>query len=554
MADVSIYEGSSTNEIRVPYFCISVGKKYSLTPVPPRYIKSVNVKRLKNQTSAEYSINIVAPISAFSTGSDDLTLILTSIISQSDTGEVDGEKYNKIDFIYGWRNGAQTRVSEALVTTFKFDYVEDNQFINYTIGGVCSNIYPNVFSTAIYSSQNEKIGDSNDMLGTITEFYEGGTQLSIIIEKLAKYIFPDYTVSVEHTDKSYDISTDIHTVLGLSTKLDGAKVTMFEYLKMLVNGCRVWEPSSTSQIESNTGKYFGDLPVVTLNGKTYTLNTNEKINDKSIINMLTYNPSGSSEYVYPFESLTADNIAHRVYAESPNNSRRAGKETGVGVYLDGKLVYLSLIDSSNSNITNKPKSFVEGSYGNQYKLRIDPFKKILRVSSSITSGPKVYNISNNRFNDEVISFSVSSDGIAAISGAMAVTKDNEITLDVDSGGTVVSNNNMGGLVAITENKTKQLEKYYVNTIAERISTYTSEAQMTLIGSASTVNADIVDTCIRVLPTINGGETFWCGDYMIDSIEDTVNSDGFETKYVLSFGKSKFMESFDEKVNNAGTDQ
>lgn len=544
MADVSIYEGISTNEIRVPYFCISVGKKYSLTPVPPRYIKSVNVKRLKNQTAAEYSINIVAPISAFSTGSDDLTLILTSIIAQSDTGAVNAEEFNQIDFMYGWRNGAQIRVSEALVTTFKFEYVEDNQFINYTIGGVCSNIYPNVFSTAIYSSQNEKIGETNDTLGTITEFYEGGTQLSIIIEKLAKYIFPDYTVSVEHTDKSYDISTDIHTILGLSTKLDGATVTMFEYLKMLVNGCRVWEPSVDNNDTFKGMSFFGDFPTFTVDGKTYSVYQDSTTLNNDYINSLKYNPAGSSEYVYPFEGILASDIIHN----------DADSTDSVSINLNGEKFSLLVQEVNSSELTSTPQSFIGGSYGNQYKMRIDPFKKILRVSSSITSGPKVYNISNNRFNDEVISFSVSSDGIAAISGAMAVTSEKQITLDVESGGTVVSNNNMGGLVAITENKTKQLEKYYVNTIAERISTYTSEAQMTLIGSVSTVYADIVDTCIRVLPTINGGETFWCGDYMIDSIEDTVNSDGFETKYVLSFGKSKFMESFDEKVNNAGTDQ
>lgn len=554
MANVEVFAVDNTG-VKVPYFSIKTGK-FDLTPVPPKYIKSINLKRLKNETSAEYSINLIAPISTFTAGDDSLSLVLTYLLSQNNL-TTNPDDLQCIDFEYGWRNGAKIKVSGAVIAKFNFDYVNDNQFITYSISGTCEKINHLLYSTNVSKAQNLALNESYTIdanaaiesgmsslevlnflqLGNISKFSDDCNKASQIIEKIAKYIFKDYTISVDHSDKSYDSNEEVATALCLSNKPStGGTLTLFEYFKSLIAACKEYGAEKT---ESSGRTFYNGLPSVVINGETFVLSPDD--NSQDTINKYTYDPKGSSEYTYPFEK----DSYMVVYTGGPRGETENPEDY---TYKD-----IKLSDGSVVKVISAGNTKIAGSYGASFKLFIDPFKKIIKVSPKLDSVIQTFLISNNSKNNEVLDFSVSSDGVAAISAAMGITAtDEQLGIDVGSGGALVSSTNLGGLVPVSKSNLSNLYNYYSHSLAETISTYTSKANMTIWGSAFSVSATITDTAIRIIPTVNGGETFWCGDYMIESIEDTVDESGFKTKFTLSFGKSMFNDTFDTQVANAGT--
>lgn len=544
MANVEVFAMDNTG-IRVPYFSIKVGK-HNLTPVPPKYIKSVKVSRLRDEVSATFEIHLLAPVNVFTTGDDALTLVLSTLLAQQNMS-ADQDENIKIDFVYGWYHGAKIKVNGAIVSTFDFNYADDDQFISYVIGGTCAKINSKIFSTKIYNAQNLVLDDSDDikLLGNITEFSENCTKASNIIENIAKYIFDDYTISVDHSDKEYSAGEEVHKALGISSKPDGSSTTLYEYFKLLIRSCKEWDATAET-IDSTIKKdvsFYNDYPTVNINGEDYVAST-DMYNDKSVIQALKYDPFGSSEYVYPFDNINLDKDVTN-FSDNRDVKYKLVKVNDTWLKFEP-------VDSSLISVKDVVH-ITRGSFGESFKLYIDPLKKILKVSPKLSDNVQTFNISNTNSKNEVLEFSVSSNGIKAISGVLGVLQSGETTsLDVVSGGTLVSTTNLGGLVPVSKANLEGLYDTFINSVAETVSSYTSAASLKLYGSAFTVSASLADTCLRILPTVNGGETFWCGDYMIDGITDIVDENGFISEFSLAFGKSKFNDTFDKKVANAGT--
>ena len=69
MANIETFSNSSNSSVKVPYFSISFGN-FNLTPVPPKYIKSVSVKRYEDDNAGTFEINLVMPLATFEKNSN----------------------------------------------------------------------------------------------------------------------------------------------------------------------------------------------------------------------------------------------------------------------------------------------------------------------------------------------------------------------------------------------------------------------------------------------------------------------------------------------------
>ena len=517
--------------VREPYFSISLAD-YNLTPVPPKYINSINVTRLANGASGNYTIQLTAPTSTFSVGSDSLTLVLTTLLAQSQTANEDEKP--RLNFVYGWKNGAQCIATGAIVDKFDFSYSNEGTIITYTIGGPVQEIRPNTYSTDIYNRVNTVASNDIEELGNITKLTDSENQLSKLIERIAKYLFPGYTIDVDHSDRTYSGEQNLNSsAFNVSIKPDGASQTLLEYFERLVRACKEWKPNDNPK----TVITYGDKFVYEKDGVKY-ISYDE--------NVPKYDPNGTSNVDYPFNSVS-------VVSTGTAEGRRGKLDTVTLKLEDGSEVKFTEMQQQHLG-TETVINELGGEYGNNFDVVYDHGKKHIKISPNCQGeNIKSYVISNNSKSNEVISFNISSAGIAATSAIMGqINSGATYSVDVSSGLSIGSTTNLGGLVPLSQIDLEQLYESYQNSLAETISSHTSEGSLVVYGSQFTVDLDIVSTQIRILPLINGGETFWCGDYTIMGITDSVDSSGYTTTLTVKFAKSKFSEDFNNATYNQGT--
>ena len=515
----STYFAVESFGVRTPYFSISAGG-YNLTPIPPKYIKSLSVTRLKDGAAGTFSISLVAPIHTFSKGSDSLSLILTYLLTKSQLAKPD-EK-TRCTILYGWTNGAKVLLKDAAISSFNFSYAEDNTFVSYSISGAVEETVPFLFSTNIYNRQNTIMNDSSDELGDIVTLNESNNwQVSNIIEKIAKYIYPGYTILVDKCDRSFKPADgkaiEVSTALSFSTNTDGSTVTLQQYFDKLIGSCKEWKPTGY-KIEKKTDN----------NSSGYGIS---EFNSAQLL-------GSNGEYL---PNVTA--------GESYEATRPIGTRGNVSKYTvsGDALLNTALI---------MPENFIaieQGESGSNYTISYDVQKKYIKISPyNSDADTKTFIIDNNHPTHEVLSFSISSDGIPATGALMAIDSGKTESIEVSSGLSIASSTNLGGAVPISNLKLEALYDAYSSKLAEIISSNTSKATLKIWGSVFSVQANLAETKIQVYPLINSGETFWCGKYNIFGITDSVDENGFTTEFSLKFDKSKFSEDYNKATDKQGT--
>ena len=547
--------------VDVPYLAISVGS-YSLTPIPPKYIKSIQVTRISNSAVSEnsnqtskFTINLVNSVNTFNFGDDKLTFILSYLMSEMSNTD----STTSISMVYGWTNGVKMHVKNGVVSSFdsNFDLDSNDSIVNYTISGACS--YACVESMQKYMSNDIKIsvkdiysqsditnrnleddldgdgritmtdytklynafersedayitlsGSSFTSLSSLRKFGYNEYRWSNMIEVLAKYIFGDYYdhIEVEHTDRVYDSNYNLNNA-NIFSNLNLSSMTLGQVLMAMINNCYKWLADEDPPELKKSGNY------VKLNGQSYIVFENNSV--------FADNPLGSSRIT----SVSMLNMQNVKYSDDGQSlTFTAGGKNYFGV-----------------------KYVTHGTNGDQYQISIDDVNSRIRIGTNLESSViNTYTISNNNKNSDVLSFSISSNGIPAIAAINAAKSGSSATIKVDDGQILISNSDTGGMVALDDIKMDAFVSKFKNELADSIANNTSAATLTVLGSNRSCRLGLTDV-IRVIPQINGGDTFWCGDYNIMSITDTVDESGYRISFGLTFNKSKMHSDFNAASKN-----
>lgn len=544
--------------VDVPYLAISING-YSLTPIPPKYIKSIQVTRISSSAASEnsnqtskFTINLVNSVNTFNFGNDNLTFMLSLLMSEMSNTD----STTNISMIYGWTNGVKMHVKDGVVSSFdsNFGLDSNDSIINYTISGACSyacvesmqkymltsktnitmyteNDLKELESRWIFNRYSKKYDLNND--GTIdnsdyemiTNAIKNGPDFtnlaslrlfgiteyrwSRMIEVLANYIFGDYYkhIEVEHSDRIYDSNYNLNNA-NIFANLDLSNMTLGQVLMAMIKNCYKWNtPDSSIKSTSNS---------VNLNGTNYVIYEQNSIFDLS-------NPLGNKKIT----SAAMLNMKNIKYSDDKQSV----------TFNVGDKQYIGL------------KSITNGYEGDQYQISIDDVNSRIRIGTNLESSViDTYTISNNNRNSDVLSFSISSTGIPAIAAINSAKSGASVTIKVDDGQILVSNTDTGGMVALDDIKMQSFVSKFKNELTDSIANNTSAASLTVLGSNRSCKLGLTDV-IRVIPQINGGDTFWCGDYNIMSITDTVDESGYKITFGLTFNKSKMHSDFDAAAKN-----
>lgn len=544
--------------VDVPYLAISING-YNLTPVPPKYIKSIQVTRFSSSAASEnssqtskFTINLVNSVNTFNFGNDNLTFMLSLLMSEMSNTD----STTNINMVYGWTNGVKMHVKDGVVSSFdsSFGLDSNDSIVNYTISGACSyacvesmqkymltsktnmtmyteNDLKELESRWIFNRYSKKYDLNDD--GTIdnsdyemiTNAIKNGPDFtnlaslrlfgiteyrwSNMIEVLAKYVFGDYYkhIEVEHSDRIYDSNYNLNNA-NIFANLDLSNMTLGQVLMAMIRNCYKWnEPDANIKKANNS---------VTLNGINYVVYETNAAFD---------NPLGVSK-----------NGNWLPYAILMKNLKYSDDNHSITFDIDGKQYF-------------GVKSITNGYEGDQYQISIDDVNSRIRIGTNLESSViETYTISNNNRNSDVLSFNISSTGIPAIAAINSAKSGASVSIKVDDGQIIIANADTGGMVALDDTKMQSFVSKFKNELADSIANNTSAASLTVLGSSRSCKLGLTDV-IRVIPQINGGDTFWCGDYNIMSITDTVDESGYKITFGLTFNKSKMHSDFDEAAKN-----
>lgn len=544
--------------VDVPYLAISING-YNLTPVPPKYIKSIQVTRVSSSAASEnssqtskFTINLVNSVNTFNFGNDNLTFMLSLLMSEMSNTD----STTNINMVYGWTNGVKMYVKDGVVSAFdsNFGLDSNDSIINYTISGACSyacvesmqkymltsktnitiytesdlkelesrwifNRYSKKYDLnddgAIDNSDYEMItnaiknGPDFTNLASLRLFRLNEYRWSNMIEVLANYVFGDYYkyIDVEHSDRVYDSNYNLNNA-NIFSNLDLSNMTLGQVLMAMIRNCYKWTEQDPS-IKSTSNS-------VNLNGTNYVIYEQTSFFDVS-------NPLGNKK-ITSAAMLNMKNIK----------------------YSDDKQ---SVMFTANDKQYVGLKSITNGYEGDQYQISIDDVNSRIRIGTNLESSViETYTISNNNRNSDVLSFSISSTGIPAIAAINSAKSGASVSIKVDDGQILIANADTGGMVALDDTKMQSFVSKFKNELADSIANNTSAASLTVLGSNRSCKLGLTDV-IRVIPQINGGDTFWCGDYNIMSITDTVDESGYKITFGLTFNKSKMHSDFDAAAKN-----
>ena len=626
MANIETFSNSSNSSVKVPYFSISFGN-FNLTPVPPKYIKSVSVKRYEDDNAGTFEINLVMPLATFEKNSvsskTNFTTVLSTMIAASQNFDDDTAK---MTFYYGWQHGAGCIVKDAVISTFEYGISLDasnNSVISYKIGGAATKITNRMFEKHFYtiSDASSVLNEINKITNIVDDESSGSdNNVPTTLDENAKLelikILNDPCLRLSYPNG--------FTVTYRSSPRDNkeATYTYWDITKSNASGIRIKYADSVSftpyRVSNNLDQFSSNIPIPENMSPTYdnlgrfvppnSTNLNSSVLNNSAANSIlpdvanfTIDATAKDTNSNSIESQT--NTASSVYkltsitnsAIDYSASQRALLSASYGTsfrisyfverlakYLYGDVyanievehsdhlydintefddiynIILGIKNIDTSYVTlkellNKLVSLCytedtqdeSGSNKSYYQIKFDYTHNggtvWIGVNNVKDLDPKVYIISNNYKTEDVISFSVDSNGLPGYASIMKVLNTSNAGVEASSGLCFVTKTDTGGKVPLDRASADTMSRSFLSKVAGDISQNTSSANITLFGSNATINTTIGKTTLRIMPLLNGGETLWCGDYIVKEIHDEVNSQGYITTLVLTFDKSKFYD-------------
>lgn len=535
----NVFSGTASS-VRTPYLAVSIGG-YNLSPIPPKYIKSLNVVRTKEDSAGTFKLDLVSPVSAFDKStSSGFSLVLAYLFALSLNAS--NENQEKINILYGWQGGNKTYIRDGLVTScdISLDSSSGN-ILNFSVSGTTPTIFKNCFEKNFYQISQfaaSKNKADTDFKTSITSFGPGRRRLSDIIQILANYLYSDmYKVSVDHVDKQYNDGVMISSISSFKG-IDMKSITLNEYLNKLISACKEYVKTEVKYTKDTLSK-----PSIVVNGKYYVLDSLVKLNDTVLLTS-----SVPTDIFAKYEILTG---RQNNWTTSLTEKNEIGEVVGwvEGITVKTKLGTYRFREAIPQDL--KTNSITDGTNGKEYKITFcknaaNGEKPLLKIGiNSPKQEMTTYVVNNNDKTSDVISFSVSSNGIAATAAISSLDSGSTAAVDVRNGQSLVASTDLGGLIPLNALDMNTLFEKFSTTLSDKISTDTSKGQLVVVGSYKSSSVDLTDV-IRVYPKINNGETFWCGDYDVFSITDDVDSSGFKTTFDISFNTSKYSKDFDEK--------
>lgn len=537
------------------YIGVTIGKT-KLNTIPPKYIESFSVDKYTSDSegAATFRLNLVAPVSSFDTTSaDSFTFLLTNLISKSvlssvvsDSGAVRSVS-SSMSVTYGWLGGNAYTLPDATITGCTLDMGDDTNSVKYTVTGVASKI---LFNGTLKNFRAIDTKMSDEMFDNLLKFPDGkDKKLSYIIEEVAKFLYGDsYNIVVDHNDRVYDESERSKLIASFSsTTLDKSSMTLFKYLDKLIESCSVASPyivEGATDLSGNSLNKDLNLPTICVNGVWYKLDQHGGRRGYSYSSYV-YDPNGSPETNYPFDDI---------------NLSEAVSDIDNGVISvqgdDNKLyVFEQMSIDEQRQIKNNTITGGVSKHFNKYLSRYATGGKYtLKITAEAPEDVKVvFVISNNNRNSNIVNFSISTDTLAAISAMSAIKdgKNSTSTVDSQSGLSIVSTTDLGGLSASSVEGTSILQKEFLLALVKNVSNMVSEAQLTVFATPTTCSIESTDI-VRVVPTINNGNTYFVGDYLITKITDTIDSGGFKTQFTLKFKESELYDSLQTEIEKQKT--
>lgn len=508
--------------------------EFRLLEVPNKYIKSFEVQVFKdekdNKIAARYNnlktcvskwtLDLSVPINTFDFNGDNFTAKLLTAAAKSYTSESNESGYSNIDITYGWNAGTKVHISNGYITDITFEQQKGG--LNFKLVGVCDSVSDCAYETAttIEISENKTKSTILNLADSLPE-----NKKSYVIEYLAKYIFGKYykTIEVDHTDKLYDgTSTDyLNTLLS---NVDAKNCTLFGYLVKLIETCKVYVEEV---LEKSDGTLISNF--ITLNGQNYAI---EKITT-DINTSIGIMPGAQWQSCYGnIDNCSNINTKFESYIASGRESYTFKDESGE--YYKASLIRDSSVLKS-------------GTEGTSFRMFRDPIHSIIKIgpiSEEDSIAEFIY--SNNSPYGEVLDFSISASGIPAVSGIYSIIGDNTSSIDITSGLSITSFTSAGGSINLESNKLDDTAKEIISKIGNNISNETSEGSIRVYGSQKNVEIGIPNK-IRIIPTLNNGNTAFIGDYTVMGITHRVNSEGFTIEFNIKFSKSNWNTDYQKIV-------
>ncbi len=544
---------------RSVYLSVKISGK-DLSVIPPKYIQSFSIERYTQDEngSATFSLDLVAPVYTFDTSTaDSFTFLLTKLLSASivDSSSDAGVSVG-LDIVYGWLNGETFGLDNATISKCDVSMNEAGDFARYTISGVVHQVLFNGNLKNFYSSStylnSKSITESNfDSLIRFPKDNNGvaRNQLSYIIENIAKFLYGnDFNIVVDHNDMpvSEKYRSDIAASFS-SSEIDKSCVTLFNYLNKLISACYCID--ADAKLEGNISALMpnGDsfVPVIRVNGQWYKITERESNSGYKY----TYDPNGTMESNHPLSDM--DLMASSTSWESvlyvtANDTAQGETEKSYYAFdpisnVDKSSLYY--LDPGGTPLSCFDKYISRSQSGGKYTLRI--------TASPPTSEKAVFTVSNNANSKlgggDVVSFSLGVDVLPAIKAMTAVSdgKNNTTTVEAQSGLSIVSTTDLGGLSASDAAEASTLQKQYLSKLLSSIRDITS-ATLTVFATSKSCRIDMIDL-IRVVPTINNGNTYFVGDYTIFKVTDSVDSSGFKTTFELRLHETEINEALQKEL-------
>lgn len=564
MANIETFSNSSNSSVKVPYFSISFGN-FNLTPVPPKYIKSVSVKRYEDDNAGTFEINLVMPLATFEKNSvsskTNFTTILSTMIAASQNFDDDTAK---MTFYYGWQHGAGCIVKDAVISTFEYGISLDasnNSVISYKIGGAATKITNRMFEKHFYT-----ISDASSVLNEINK-------ITNIIDDESSGL--DSSVSTILDDTPYRVSNNLDQF--------SSNIPIPENMSPTYDNLGRFVPPNSTNLNSSVlnnsaaNSILPDVANFTIDATAKDTNSNlieSQTNTASSVYKLTSITNSAIDYSASQRALLSasygtsfrisyfvERLAKYLYGDVYANIEVEHSDHLYDINTEFDDIYNIILGIKNidtsyvtlKELINKLVSLCytedtqdeSGSNKSYYQIKFDYTHNggtvWIGVNNVKDLDPKVYIISNNYKTEDVISFSVDSNGLPGYASIMKVLNTSNAGVEASSGLCFVTKTDTGGKVPLDRASADTMSRSFLSKVAGDISQNTSSANITLFGSNATINTTIGKTTLRIMPLLNGGETLWCGDYIVKEIHDEVNSQGYITTLVLTFDKSKFYD-------------
>lgn len=530
--------------------------------IPPKYIQSFKTTRIKNKTGT-YSIDLIYAANTFAQGDDYLGIKLSNSMYKLSLLNKDNSKIN-CTLEYGWYGLENLSVKFNQATISAFTETINNGAAVYHIEGVLNQSSSRGMKTAasradIYDLDNDGDVDPNDWVLAITppkngglglgadfagEVYAGfdknsskifstttldlingniipaGKRLSDVIEVLAKYIFKDiYNVVVDHSDLLYEEQKEINGVITSGEGVTSGDTLMLKLTKLIEN-------CYTHNGYNVTASYY-----IKGNEKAFQTVTDFIESDESV---------DESKYYNKIPWTIVDGLIGNPSLNTVINSNKNNQGN------------INLINYKNTTTRTNPKDRVEikietePSLGDQFgmffidndkygkpTLKIGPLTNVYANSQFAH-----YNVSNKNKNNNVISYSHTSNLIPLITAFNYTFNNTTGDIDVDSG-SISFTDFASKSSALTTDKLDSYAEQFAMQLIKHIDN-TAKANLSVVFDRFSAMLGIDDR-ISITNTINGGNTLFNGQFYIYSVVDEINNGMLETSYELIYTKSYIQQ-------------